>query len=857
MVKKRKWIQRTVFWTAFLAVIALFVWKVGIPLFANDEDTRIHEVTPYGYDGSTEPVVLENDNLRFELDPQTTRFTVTDKRNNAVWESFPADAESDQIAQPVEKHRMQSQLTLIYSISTGMETMLTSHEYSVTNQVYEIVPEENAVRVNFSVGRISREFKIPLAITEERFNDFLSRMSKKDARDIKEYFEKKSLSKLKKTDDPEELKRMYPDIEEHTIYIVRDKVKDHLRQKMEVLFEAAGYTQEEYEYDMSRINVERESAAAAFNITLVYTLEDNDLVVTIPLDQVMYNDGYPIKSISLLPGFGAGHKNDTGFILVPDGNGGVINFNNGKTDQNTYYGNLYGWDWASLRKQVNNETLCTFPAFGISRNGASVLCMIEDGAQWSSLTADISGRLTSYNMVYNTYTLIHSDPYDASDRDINAKYLFEEEIPEGKLVQRYRFLESDTVSGMASAYREYLGNGILKGHTQVEENAPVYVELLGAVDKVQQRLGIPSLLPVAMTTYKQGTDILNKLISDGFTDFSIGYTGWMNGGLNQKILNKVNLLGELGSEKDLKEFLSLAKEKGIPAYLDGLTSFSRNSGILDGFIYVRDSAKLATQEIVSLRTYSTVWYGPDKNTQEYYLLKPALMKKHAEVLQQAAEKYGAAGVAFRDVGSMLSSDYDRKHLVTREQAKNMQIEILQNVHASGQKVLTKKGFDFTLNQSDLVVDMDFDGGNYGIIDYYAPFYPMAIHGLVNYTGKSINLSEDMETTILQTAESGAGLYFTLTAESARKLQNTFYSTYYGADIELIYDRMTTMWNRYREETKGLSSVLITDISREGNLSITKYENGTKIYVNYGEVKIRKDGVEIPAREYVVVKGGVE
>ena len=857
MAKKRSWIKTAIFWAVLLALIALFVVKVGIPLFSENEDTQVHAVTPYGFDGREEPVVMENETLRFEMDPATTRFTVTDKRNGAVWESFPADAANDPIAQPVEKHRMQSELTLIYSVSTGMETLLTSHEYSVTNQVYEVIPEENAVRVNFSVGRISRTFMIPTAITEERMDSFLSRMAAKDARDVKEYYEKKSLAKLKKKDNPEELIAKYPDIQDHTIYVIRDTVKDHLRQKMEGLFEGAGYTREDYDYDMSRVNVEKTTASAAFNISVLYTLDGDDLVVTIPMDQVSYNDGYPIKSISLLPGFGAGHTSDTGFLLVPDGNGGVINFNNGKIDQNTYYSSFYGWDWASLRRQVNNEVSSSFPVFGISRNGAACLCMIEDGAQWSSLTADVSGRLTSYNTIYNTFTLIHSDPYDASDRDINAKYLFEEEIPEGNLVQRYRFLETDTVAGMALAYREYLQNGILKEHPAVSDDAPVYVELLGAVDKVQQRMGIPSLLPVAMTTYKQGSEILTKLTDDGFTGFSIGYTGWMNGGLNQRILNKVNLLGDLGSEKDLKAFLSLAREKGLTSYLDGLTGFSRHSGILDGFIYVRDAAKLTTQEIVSLRTYSTVWYGPDKNTEEYFLLKPALMEKHARVLRDAVVKYGADGVAYRDVGSMLSSDYDRKHLVTRAQSREIHRRILTDARANGQKTLTKKGFDFILNASDLVVDMDFDGSNYGIIDYYAPFYPMAIHGLVNYTGTCLNLSDDIETQVLQTAESGAGLYFTLSAESARKLQNTFYSAYYGADMNLIYERMTGIWRRYAAETAGLNSVPMTDFVREGSLSVTTYGDGTKVYVNYGETSVTADGVEVPAREYVVRRGGVQ
>ena len=153
--------------------------------------------------------------------------------------------------------------------------------------------------------------------------------------------------------------------------------------------------------------------------------------------------------------------------------------------------------------------------------------------------------------------------------------------------------------------------------------------------------------------------------------------------------------------------------------------------------------------------------------------------------------------------------------------------------------------------------MDFDGGNYGIIDAYVPFYPMAIHGLVNYTGKSINLSDDLETMMLQTAESGAGLYITFTAESARNLQNTVYSSYYGADIELMYNRLTEMWRKYSEETAGLNRVPMTDITREGSLSVTTYENGTRIYVNYGETAAEKDGITVPARQYVVRKEGMK
>ncbi|MBR6185724.1 MAG: hypothetical protein IKQ41_05625 [Clostridia bacterium] len=850
MRKRRKWLPTVIFWLVLLAAVFLLVKFVFLPLFDNADEGADERVVPYGYEPPEEEMALENEILRFALDPETTQFSVTDKRSGAVWYSSPQDVDADAIALPVEKHRLKSALTITYSMSTGMQTMLTSDEYSVENKVYEVAKEGNAIVVRYSLGRISRTYVIPPAITEERMNAFTANMSKKQSREVLDYYEKKSLSKLKSKDDPEALLAMYPDLAENTMYILRDNIRDNLRVKIEGYFAEAGYTREEYEYDLSRCNLEQTTSGAVFNVSLRYELDGADLIVTVPLDEVAFSASYPIVSLSLLPGFGAGGLKDEGYMLMPDGMGAVIRFNNGKTDQNAYYSNVYGWDWASLRTQVTNETNSAYPAFGIARNGASFLCVLEEGAPWTGLSADISGRYTSYNTAYASYTLIHGDPYDVSDRSNNANYLFERDLPEGNLSQRYRFLTTDTVAGMAESYRERLTAQLPENRAAASAETPVNVEFLGAIDKVQQRFGIPTTLPVSMTSYRQAAELFNRLKADGLTGFSVRYTGWMNGGVNQKILNKVKLLGELGSEADFRAFALLARQSGTPLYLDGLTAFARHSGLLDGFITVQHAAKLTTQENVALHEYSTIWYGPERDD-PYYLLKPALMKKHADVLSDAAQRYQAAGVSYRDVGAMLSSDYNRKDLVNRVQALALHRQIMTDARDRNLLVMTRKGCDFTLGYSDLMIDMDFDGGNYGIVDYYAPFYPMAIHGLANYTGVSLNLADDWESLLLQSAESGSGLSFTLTAESTQRLQSTVYSSYYGADSSLIYDRIKELWQRYSREMAGLNPLRITDCERIGLLAVTTYENGTRVYVNYGYEPVTQDGVTVPARDYLV------
>ena len=53
------------------------------------------------------------------------------------------------------------------------------------------------------------------------------------------------------------------------------------------------------------------------------------------------------------------------------------------------------------------------------------------------------------------------------------------------------------------------------------------------------------------------------------------------------------------------------------------------------------------------------------------------------------------------------------------------------------------------------------GAKYTIIDRHVPIYQMALHGFVDYTDESLNLTQNMEEVLLNSAEYGAGLSFTL------------------------------------------------------------------------------------------------
>ena len=165
------------------------------------------------------------------------------------------------------------------------------------------------------------------------------------------------------------------------------------------------------------------------------------------------------------------------------------------------------------------------------------------------------------------------------------------------------------------------------------------------------------------------------------------------------------------------------------------------------------------------------------------------------------------------------------------------------------------GNDYVAAYSEIITNMDLGSSEYTIIDYQVPFYQMALHGYVNYTGEALNLAQDFTDELLKSAEYGAGLMFTFMKENAFTLQNTLYYEYFGADYDAWYDRMLETYTRYNEELGHVFSQRMTAHEYEqANLACTMYEDGTRVYVNYSYSDMTaKDGTLVPARDYAVVR----
>lgn len=833
----------------WIAVVVIFIALYKEP----EEVAEIIKVN--GYDSEIAEFVMENDDLKFVMDASTSQFSVETKNNGTIWYSNPENAQEDDLALNTEKNKLNSTLILTYSTINGVDTLFNNYTYSMEKGIYDIEQGEDYIKVYYSIGDTEKEYIIPPVIRAERMEELMAAMDKGEATRVGDYYKKYDINDLGKKDNKEELLANYPILADEVIYVLRNTAKDNIKSKLEGYFSAVGYTLEEYAEDKNLDMSISVSEKPVFNVNMIYRLEGNDLVVEIPLEEIEYKEDYPIYNLSVLPFFGAGGTEDEGYMIVPEGGGALIRFNNGKTSQNSYYANVYGWDMAQDRNAVVHETRTYYNVFGEVKNNSSFLCILEQGASYASIQADISGRNNSYNAVNAVYSLVHREQYDVSDR-INAEmYVYEESLPKEDLIQRYRFTDADDYSEMAKVYQEYLlqtYEGVLVENTDTQ--APVAVEVLGAVDKVKQILGIPVSKPLALTTYEEAENMIDELTDAGLLNLSVKITGWMNGGVQQKLASSIKPISSLGSQNELQGLIDHLNENEISVYLDGVTNYAYDSNIWNGFFSYTDAAKFVSKDRAELFSYHVVTYNQEENQDPYYLLKGDLVLEMAQNLIDYAGEHNA-NVSFADYGYELSSDFNRKNLLSRQQAQVNQTAQMKEMQANGTGIMINMGNDYAIPYSDIVVNMDFAGSEYTIIDQTIPFYQLALHGYVNYTGEALNLTQNGEEELLKSAEYGAGLSFTIMDESAFTLQNTLYTEYFGAEYSAWRDKIVDIYNRYNQEMGHVfQQKMVSHSNVMENLTCTEYEDGTKVYVNYRYKDLQlENGVVVPARDYLVIR----
>ena len=311
--------------------------------------TGYKELTSYTNKDS-QSATISNSDLELTVDRDSTAFVLKDKVHNKIYTSNPSTEDITKYAKADGelKDVLNATLVLTYSNSTDTQKTLNNYNASIVDGNYSIERvSDTQINVHYTIGDIEKLFVCPLVIKESGMNEWMEKMSENDKKTIKRNYVYYKYEDLEESDDDTELQlalEKFPDLKDEPVYYLSEKITDSKAKNLEKIFTDLGYTEEQRNKDSEAYKVSRNSGKPIFDVTIQYILDGADLLVKVPMDQIEYNQDYPIVELAMLPYMGAANSEEKGYVLVPDGTGGIINFNNGKTGQQTYQSDMYGWD---------------------------------------------------------------------------------------------------------------------------------------------------------------------------------------------------------------------------------------------------------------------------------------------------------------------------------------------------------------------------------------------------------------------------------------------------------------------------------------------------------------------------------
>ena len=810
--------------------------------------------------------VAENEYLTLYIDEEETDIAVVDNKTGKIWYSNPTDSESDSVASVYYQRVLKSQLQITYYNSAVQSSTMDNYNDSIANKQFVINEESDGVTVIYTLGDLgTQNLLLPLAISETNMQKWMDAMPESALKKINRNYTLIDPVNGKKVDIETHLEA-YPGYVERgeNFYVLRSSVKDYLREELSGYFIEAGYTMEDHEAEMIAGGAgEAENDKPWFTIPLTYRLEEDSLVVCVDPESVDYNDeSYYLVDIDILPYFGAAGADEEGYIFVPDGSGALINLNNGKTTVSSYSAVVFGTDETSLmlsntRSEIDHSRNIKMPVFGIKSGDQALFSVIEEGAGYANITADIGGRITSYNKVNAGFAYLQYGLASLSDMvGANVYQMYGPAEFEGIYQLRYFFLtdEDADYSGMANVYRQYLEETGVLTKNDADEKIPFYVEFIGSINKYKTFLGVKYNAVEAVTTYKQAEEIVSTLNELGIDDPTVIYSGWMNGGLRGTAATKVRPVAALNKGgTNLNEFQQNMKNNDIDVYMTVDMQYVYQDKPFDG--------------------YSTLMYGPgyfDRNdiiVKEYVLADGSLDGKLANLISpyyagtvskalvDAASKYMINGFNLGSASNYLYSDFLEDRFVDRQKAIGLYQDAITSMDAAVEGLLGDNNNVYTMQYTEDIINAPFGSNSYQLLDEDVPFYEMVLHGYMNYAGEPMNMADDYTTALLKSVESGAGLYYQWIYADNSVLTETDFDYLYSVGYKHWIDTAAKDYQKVNQALNGLENLVITEheILAE-NVTRTTYEDGTEVYVNFGKNDVSCDGVTISGKDFVVKKG---
>lgn len=182
---------------------------------------------------------------------------------------------------------------------------------------YKCVSAENSDEVHLERVQQNVLYRIPYAISEERFEYFIGLMDSKSGKMTKKLYSQKVPEKMLDF-QLEELCPIYPALAEgKTIYIPKEDLSTKHFEYLEGYFSQAGYTEEDWALDMAGVNLPGGGLDYSLSCTVSRKYEGRNLISSFSNLSLTSQPGEKCEYITLNPRLGAGIPAASGFVYMP------------------------------------------------------------------------------------------------------------------------------------------------------------------------------------------------------------------------------------------------------------------------------------------------------------------------------------------------------------------------------------------------------------------------------------------------------------------------------------------------------------------------------------------------------------
>lgn len=606
---------------------------------------------------------------------------------------------------------------------------------------------------------------------------------------------------------------------------------------------------EEWKINKNGVTVTYNFKKDGFIVPVNYILHEDRLEVSVDVSKVTEVDtnavdGNVLTGLSMAPSFGAASTTDLagnpidGYMIVPDGSGAVIEYNNQKYGYEPYEQILYGRDKTTVPDTAPKVTEQAYlPLVATVSGNTGLVAIATDGDANASVTAQVSKQENqAYNKTYFTFTLRTKDEYSMGGTDGTKITVFEGgKIKTKKISVSYYPIsvsENDEVNyaDVAAVYRNYLINEKgLEKKTQAD-TSNFYVDLYGGVLKETSILGIPVDMKTEITGFSQAEEILSQLSEGGVNDMIVNYNDWTNKSMVGKISTSFKPSGVLGGKSDYESFVSSAEK--LDAEIFPSVSNMEMAKNTWGFMTINSTAIRVSKAQSRQSLYSTA-FGVKLTGKAPALLTPNSYSKAMDKMIKSFSKNDAENIGFGDYANTLVSDFSKRNALSREGTMQSLVEKYKKASKELDKVIADSANSYIIPYADYITNVPVYSSQFNIVNYDIPLYQMVVHGYVPYSSTPVNANSNAEEVFLLSLASGSGIHYDMIYEDAYELLDTDYADLYYANYNSWMNQAVEQYKVSEDILSQVSEMVITDyqIDNETGVITTTYDDKVVVKVD--------------------------